>query len=95
MLQITRHNATTMRKRGLRIPPFEHYLHHIETLLWDRFNKLMDMNVDSVRAAANSAKMGTVDIRPHYVLISLSAIHVLTSWFTRSYDVMRNFVRLF
>jgi hypothetical protein len=94
MVHITRHSTELMHSRRIHVPPFISYLLHVESLLWDRFNHVMERNIDSVRSC-DSKNMGPIDIRPTYVTrryaelcASLHALNVklrdqrVTAWLT-------------
>ena len=50
MIHITRHSTELMHSRQIHVPPFIAYLAHVESLLWERFNHIIQLNIDSVRA---------------------------------------------
>ena len=82
MIRITHLHERCMAVRG--VPCLEGYFTRVRMDLWPRFKTIFDMNLASVRNA-NPAKLGTIDLHPHYVVKRFSeflvAISVLQSTF--------------
>eukprot|EP01113_Clastostelium_recurvatum_P038115 TRINITY_DN5656_c0_g1_i1.p1 TRINITY_DN5656_c0_g1~~TRINITY_DN5656_c0_g1_i1.p1 ORF type:complete len:809 (-),score=252.78 TRINITY_DN5656_c0_g1_i1:9-2408(-) len=56
-------------KRRVSIPPLETYIGTLEQMIWDRLNKLLESNIDSIKTATPKT-LGGVDTQrlgPHYV----------------------------
>jgi len=65
MLGISQQNILAMKRR--RIPCLNAYLEKLKSLLWGRFQYLMDLNIDSVRACITRLTLTHGEVRPHYV----------------------------
>ena len=48
---------------------YHRYWETLLEMLWPRFTYIVEMNIESIRTT-DPQRLGTIDIRPHYVCIS-------------------------